>query len=66
MCASIVDKTRWTMPRRRELKNEAFLYVKSIKTVRVKNIPERRFRIKICGSDLQLGSRNVMENLNLI
>jgi len=54
------------MPRKRELKNEVFLYVKSIKTIRVKNIPERRSRIKICGSDLQPGSRNVMENPVLI
>lgn len=61
MCASIVDKTRWTMPRKRELKNEVFLYVKSIETVGVRNIPERRSRIETLNTDQQQVSRNLME-----
>jgi len=61
LCASIVDKTRWTMPRKRELKNEVFLYVKSIETVGVRNIPERRSRIETLNTDQQQVSRNLME-----
>jgi len=54
------------MPRKRELKNEVFLYVKSIEINKVKDLPERRSRLKICISDLPTGNRNVIENLNLI
>jgi len=49
------------MPRKRELKNEVFLYVKSIETVGVRNIPERRSRIETLNTDQQQVSRNLME-----
>ena len=62
MCANIRDKTRWTMLRIRDLKALVFFYVKSIKTGRVKDLPERVFRIKICGKDLEPDSRNLMKN----
>ena len=54
------------MPRIGELKVQVFLYVKSIKTGSVKDLLERRSRIKICISDLQPDSRNLMENPDLI
>ena len=54
------------MPRIGELKVQVYLYVKSIKTGSVKDLLERRSRIKICISDLQPDSRNLMENPDLI
>jgi hypothetical protein len=49
------------MPRIGKLKVRDFSYVKSIKTVGVRNIPERRSRIETLNTDQQQVSRNLME-----